>query len=360
MSYLIRAVILLILGTSCGLASEANTRSRELDDSARFLAGLPVEASSPLHAWSAEGSWRQHKQQLDLAWSQLERTRLRPARAWAKENLKSHSPTLLYAFSGPDYLYAGTFFPNATTYVMAGLEPVGAIPKVVARNRHAVGQLRLSLRTILNYSFFRTKDMRREFASNNFSGVVPVLFMFIARAGKTIRNAELVRLGPDGTLVAASDAVPPGSPQAVRITFAGSDGIERSLIYVQVDVSNTGRHLDAFLALARKQGEVDAFLKSASYLMHVESFSKIRAHLLAQPRLLLQDDSGIPLRFFAPTDFELTPLGRYAGPISLFAGHWQRDLAALHARAKPKPLTFGIGYRIHPGESSLLLAVRRK
>ena len=35
---------------------------------------------------------------------------------------------MLYMFSGPDFLYATSFFPNASTYVLAGLEPVGAVP----------------------------------------------------------------------------------------------------------------------------------------------------------------------------------------------------------------------------------------
>ncbi len=359
MSSLVRAAFLFIVFLTPAFASGATETAGAYDDHARFLAGMPVSESSPLHAWTEEGSWRQHRQQLDAAWSRLERSRLAPARIWAKENLKSHSPTLLYTFSGPDYLYANVFFPNALTYVMAGLEPVGAIPKVAARNRHAVGELRLSLRTILNYSFFRTKDMRREFASNNFSGVVPVLFMFLARAGKSLRDVELLRVGPDGNLIAAGDEAHPGHPQAVRIRFAGEDGIERSLIYVQVDVSNSGRQRDAFVELARRQGEVDVFLKSASYLMHVDSFSKIRSHLLEHARLVLQDDSGIPLRFFDHKDWELTPLGRYAGPIGLFSQHYQSDLAALHRSAKSQPLSFGIGYRIHPGESSLLLAIRK-
>ena len=34
---------------------------------------------------------------------------------------------MLYMFSGPDFLYATSFFPNASTYVLAGLEPVGAV-----------------------------------------------------------------------------------------------------------------------------------------------------------------------------------------------------------------------------------------
>jgi hypothetical protein len=35
---------------------------------------------------------------------------------------------MFYMFSGPDFLYAQTFFPNADTYILCGIEPIGAIP----------------------------------------------------------------------------------------------------------------------------------------------------------------------------------------------------------------------------------------
>ena len=33
--------------------------------------------------------------------------------------------TMFYMFSGPDFLYADTFFPNASTYILCGIEPMG-------------------------------------------------------------------------------------------------------------------------------------------------------------------------------------------------------------------------------------------
>lgn len=48
-----------------------------------------------------------------------------------------------YMFSGPDFLYATSFFPNASTYVLAGLEPVGEIPDLTGPSPWAInGELR--------------------------------------------------------------------------------------------------------------------------------------------------------------------------------------------------------------------------
>ena len=35
---------------------------------------------------------------------------------------------MFYMFSGPDFLYANAFFPNASTYILCGIEPVGPVP----------------------------------------------------------------------------------------------------------------------------------------------------------------------------------------------------------------------------------------
>ena len=87
-------------------------------------------------------------------------------RAFAKEYLPQQHDTMLYMFSGPDFLYATSFFPSATTYVLSGLEPVGDVPQLTSLPRGAVeGSLRNiegSLATILNLSFFITKKMQTQ------------------------------------------------------------------------------------------------------------------------------------------------------------------------------------------------------
>ena len=51
--------------------------------------------------------------------------------------------TLLYFFSGPDFLFATSFFPTASTYVLAGLEPVGSIPQLTSMSMPTIeGSLR--------------------------------------------------------------------------------------------------------------------------------------------------------------------------------------------------------------------------
>ena len=70
---------------------------------------------------------------------------------------------MFYMFSGPDFLYANAFYPNAKTYVLSALEPVGlgARPHHAARvGRRGALQFARSLSSILSYSFFITQHMK--------------------------------------------------------------------------------------------------------------------------------------------------------------------------------------------------------
>jgi hypothetical protein len=96
--------------------SAAPARSIEAvtaDDTARFLAGLQPSSNSPLAVLTNDPAWLSHARNLDSI--------------FAREENKHD--TMLYMFSGPDFLYAASFFPNASTYVLAGLETGGLSPR---------------------------------------------------------------------------------------------------------------------------------------------------------------------------------------------------------------------------------------
>lgn len=345
---------------AASLPQAAQAADVTVNDTARYLAGLPPSPDSPLARWTGDGGWQQHASAFNVAWSRFERAQLAPIRKWSAKNIENPRPTLYYMFSGPDFLYADAFFPGALTYILAGLEPVGPLPVVNEGNRRNLGRLRSALSSVLNFSFFRTRDMRSDFSGGTFSGTLPILYIFLARSGKTVHEAGLIRLEASGEAVAA-DATPlaRGQPTGARIVFSGDDGEKRTLYYFSADVSNGGPYHQALLEFCRRQGSGDAFVKSASYLMHSDSFANVRNFLLDNAQLILQDDSGIPVRYFQPADWVLEPHGRYLGPIGLFAGRGQAQLGELFRRGNPEQLDFGVGYRFRQNESNLLLALRK-
>jgi hypothetical protein len=146
----------------------------------------------------------------------------------------------------------------------------------------------------------------------------------------------------------------------VKIVFSGSDGKAQTLYYFRTDISDDGLKKSGFLKFAGELGKGDSFIKSASYLPHYDSFSKIREFLLDRSQALVQDDSGIPIRFFKPDEWRLRPFGRYLGPIGEFPGRYQKGLNDLFHRSNTPRLDFGVGYRWRPNESNLLLAEKKR
>ena len=293
-------------------------------------------------------TWQAHAERFNAAFGRVEEHQLKHIRAWAHAKLTAPSPVLFYFFSGPDFLYANAFFPDATTYVMAGLEPPGPIPDVVDMPRGAVGSalhaLAGSLGSLMSNSFFITKEMRHQFAATRLSGTLPVLYAFLARSGKTIRDVSLIRLTQDGT-VEADDApgVSAHAAHGAKIVFADENGREHTLYYFGTNIANDGFRQSGLARFCERLGSGDAFVKSASYLLHGGGFSDVRNFLLTHARTLLQDDTGVPLAYFDQSRWQLHPYGHYAGPISIFANRYQPGMARLFSHAQP--IDFGIGYK---------------
>ncbi len=343
----------------------SNARSEpgaSLDDTARFIAGMQPSAGSPLVAATNDGYWKQYAKSFDEAWDGLEKRQLSKIRTLVSRDFKNPQPVLFYLFSGPDFLYADSFFPSATTYVMAGLEPPGQIPDLRKYSRGEIASslrdLRSSLSSVLSYSFFQTKFMRVDFSRTKLNGTVPVLMTFLARTGKTIYDIELFDLQSDGTLHPVDEKIANATGHVAKITFGdASVGKKRTLYYFSTDLSDSGIKTSGFLTFCDTLGHGDSFIKSASYLMHSDNFSTVRDFLLTHSVSLLEDDSGIPVRFFAQ-GWQLHPYGRYVGPISLFGGQYQAKLNEVFTKNHPTPIDFSLGYQWRPTESNILLAVK--
>jgi len=110
----------------------------------------------------------------------------------------------------------------------------------------------------------------------------------------------------------------------------------------------------------KKRNIASSYLKSASYLLHKPDFSIMRDLILTESEAVLQDDSGIPVKYFDPQSFDIQLFGTYTQPIPLFAGSFQSDLKALYDSSKTvRELPFGIGYQFQTGTSNLMLATKR-
>lgn len=376
-SNFIRLFVLTLVITGLLAAPSTASAKSERDaawwtDASRILAGERPNAASDLAKLGNEPAVAEHRKLSTRSWTQFENARLKPTIRFANTELLRQAQStgpVFYPFSGPDALYALAMFPHATDYVLMGLEPVGELPDLAALSSEdlaeSLAELRRSLRSLKAFSFFRTNDMRAEFGKNRFSGVTPILMLFIARHGFAVQSVEPVIIEPDAALrvstVAGQQNLAADRVPGVRIRFIKEGETKpRTLLYFRADLSNSGltnvpQTLKWTAALAPRA----AYLKAASYLMHNTHFSKVRDFILANTDLVVQDDSGIPLRFFSADHWDRTFFGAYDGPIKLFANRYQDDLREayeMHGHA----LQVGIGYDHQAKASNIQRFVRKR
>jgi hypothetical protein len=173
-------------------ALQAPLRHATVNDTARILAGMPVADDSSLLPLEQSAAWQQHAHFFDEAWTRLAARQFTGIRDWEVNYLPDATQPLrvvFYMFSGPDLLYAQQFFPNAGTYILAGTEPIGPVPDLTRFAGPTLDpvlqNLQKSLNSVLNFSFFITKDMKTDLQNEQLKGTLPIFYVFLARAGKT-------------------------------------------------------------------------------------------------------------------------------------------------------------------------------
>ncbi|MEY2488910.1 MAG: hypothetical protein QOC70_852 [Verrucomicrobiota bacterium] len=320
----------LLLLLSLALCAKALASDPTADATAKFLAGLPVKGT-PLESHSNNPEWAEHATDLGRAWERLEKEQLSKIRAWAPKTLGpayEDRGSMYYMFSGPDFLYANIFFPNASTYILCGIEPVGPLPDIdkipSADLASALTGLRKSLSSVLNESYFITKYMRTDFKQTQLTGTLPIFYVFLARAGCTVASVTPVALDRDGKFVPAGPETTPG----VKIVFSNPSKREQTLYYFTSDLGDKAVKANpGFSNFCERQGQGLSLLKAACNYMGTNNFTMVRGFLLTHSKILLQDESGIPYSFVEPEKWNI------------------RLFAKPHAQDKPVRLDFSFGYK---------------
>lgn len=337
--------------------------NKVLNDASCVLAGLPVDKESgKLYALTQTKEWKNHARYMDQIWNVFQQTAPRVV-AFSQtelEDINARCHTLFYPFGGPDFLFANAFFPEMDTYVLIGLEPAGSAPKVKHPSAETYRLYQNAVSDVLNLSFFN--DMDKELANDTIDGVVPIYSLLMARGNRKIVSIKEVRLSEAGDLieVGKGDTIRNGDCTGMEVCFfrPGTSRLQ-TLYYFCTDISNEGLQANKPLQAFMDRFDTEAtatFVKSASYLMHEPSFSRIRETILRKSSAVIQDDSSIPLSCFDPEMWTVTLYGTFYKPISAFSQYSQPELRDAYQLGDPKPLNFRIGY----ARQSNLQVVRRK
>lgn len=339
--------------------------SREADDVARFLAGMPGNPGSPFLELEKDPAWIVHRRELDKAWAHIEETTLPSMREFQSKELTAapieHS-VVLYPFSGPDALMLTVFFPKNPTYVLVALEPPGTLPTLKHLEKHlaqTLDQTRVTLSDELQRSFFITRQMDRQFRGQVTDGLFSPIAQLLVRSHHTILGYRMVRIAPDGKVVARGE-IPPGEVpnRGVQIQFqTDADQSIHQMYYFSLNLSDAKMKDNVgFQAYLAGLKGVTTYFKATSYMTHHPEFSLIRDAVLAHSAAVLQDDSGIPFHYFREQPWRVQLYGEYVRPYGSFRWLEQPDLRKAYEEPDHKPLNFQIGYGFRRQPSNLLFA----
>jgi len=350
-----------------------NAPSREADDAARFLAGLPGRDGSPYKAVETDAGWINYSKNINELWGLYENKRRPGMQKFQKSELVGapvDGSPIWYPFSGADALTMMTYFPGHQTYVMAALEPPGMVPKPedfpaeeLARKLPGIGS---TLESLLSKSFFVTREMDRQLRGQVTDGITEPVLIQLARLKYQILSHTYLQVDDTGKLVARPI-------DAKRAAFGRNRGIALEIqregeppaivYYISLNLDNGHMKDNAgFGPYIASLGKPCTMLKATSYMLHSDSFSIIRNMILERSSLIVQDDSGIPWRFFQTADWQVQLYGDYIKPFGKdFAFRAQADLREAYEaqRASVKPIEFRMGYGAGRVTSNLQVARRK-
>ena len=221
------------------------------NDCARLIAGMFVE-QGPFSRLQSRQAWVEYARFFDQSWQKLDEKQLTPVRQWAERELgaaASSGNTVFYPCSGPDFANVHAFFPQARTYVLVGLEPLGEVPDFAAMkdaqfDSYLAG-MKKSLVDLLNFHYFVSAHMKAEFHETEVKGVLPILLFMVARNNARVIDFRYWTIKPDGTVqdfpaLRAAD-LDPAAVQGVRITFevpGEQESRTRTLYYFRLNLYN--------------------------------------------------------------------------------------------------------------------------
>jgi hypothetical protein len=366
------AIALFMLLFCNGKSNGIEVRARELEkthieldgytinDLARYISGQDQNLPDKFKSITAQASYRSYAARTQDGWKRYSASHLQKIRNWQKTEIEGKvSKNIFYPFGGPDILHPLTFFKDAQTIVMIGLEPAGVVPapqfssaKLEMQRLPAIFNL---VSDVWGRNFYRTLWMVHDFGHSDYRSISSVLLFGLGLHNYEVLDGYNVALNSGGEL---EPAKPGQSTIGIRYVFRKpGDDTRRTVTYLGVDISDakipSTPGLKEFFSRVR---DVSTMLKAASYLLHRPAFDGIRSTILGGSRTIMTDSSGLPFHYVNNKDWQISLYGSYYAPIPLFRARVEPDLRAYFRQNKAGALPFHYGYSVNP--SHLVVATR--
>jgi hypothetical protein len=283
----------------------------------------------------ADGAWEFYQQNMGAAMS-----------AWAQTEIKQPAgTTLFYPFSGPDFVTAAHLFPQASRFVMVAMqaagEPAALSNMAGARAQNFQAKFLREWMKFSRLAFFRTDDLNEDQRDKHAQiGVTTILITFALYMGYDVNEVYPIALDPkSGQFIQTT-----GDWKSVRLVM-NKGGKPVTLDYVSLDLSDS--HLsqtEPMRAWLERESRNPVLLKAASHLLQETYFSVLRDILVANAKMVVQDETGLNYTYLS----QIGPVDLYGGflyPHELFNRKKQESLALAYKDSKNiKPLPFAFSY----------------
>ena len=338
---------------------------------AHLMAGIDLPEKGGMDDLFATAEAQEHFKLLNKSWQQLEDNRLSKIRPWRDQeigHINKEKHNLFYPFSGPDFLNAFLYFPNCDNYIMFGLEPIGELPNFDIKNKkylkNYLYRSREALAELLKRNYFITSFMSGDLNTATMKGVLPLMSIFLSRTGSKIVKVERIVFDTNGNRKVVPITVPTDKNRTLlHIEFLAKGKANSQHIYyfgsdIQEKFVKQKKH---FIDFIKSFDNKITLTKSASYLPHYEIFTTIRNIILDESSAVLQDDTGVPYRYYKKRGWNVQLYGKYAAPVSDFKSGYQPALRdAFKTDKTVKKLNFTYGYHWKTDNTSLLFCQKPK
>ncbi|MDB3907430.1 hypothetical protein N9355_08150 [Crocinitomicaceae bacterium] len=331
----------------------------EINRTIQLLSGMDTLLNYPHLEWDIE-KIKSFARMVNTKFEKMKSSRLDKISIWNTNNMDragiSKNAFCFYPFSGGDFVHAKWLYPEADEYLLIARERVGTIPDLAkAPNTEVMKYLDNVdevLRDIYRRSYFITKNMNSDINdSNRVDGMLPIILWAMGRSEHDIVSIQYFDIDEEGqTIRIDPNDVTSKSDAAEVVAIHRPSGKKKTVTYVSGDISNNGfnnyRGIKKYLE-AKVPTSCNSFLKSASYLLHYSTFSEIKNLIQDQSALIVQDDTGIPFKYFDQKKWTIELFGKYDDPVADFSSRlYQKDLdsAYLNKHFYKGPLSFSLGY----------------
>jgi hypothetical protein len=241
------------------------------------------------------------------------------------------------------------------------LEPIGNFKNIEQNidNAAVTDALKSAFSSYFKKGYFITSEMMTQLSNKNIRGVLYLILAALSKSGYVIRNISDLSINTEGDSVERQK----GMPDCIKIEFSPKDdkNIVKNVYYVRTELTNGNRNLSSITKFVEKFRFI-TFVKSASYVLHNKSASKLKEFIISCGGAIVQDDTGIPFKCLSEKKWNIIAFGTYIKPtLPVFNGYAQPDLAIFYKNNKKTdiPFYFGYGTSSNTARSHFIFAIQK-